>query len=286
MNMITTNQFPTFKAAARLLAKAARATARFFRWMAHRLRRLLFSRTSLKCYLITATLICLTYTSLRWYGRRAWEEEKERAAKAGMAADFAALSQPMPAEEDNFLAAPVFGNWSSKYNSNRDKFKMWFSKSAYISPPIGTNKASAVPRPKEDTLANWCAYFRLTGMLPVTPTQTSPAAELAADQRWKPIIHAIYEASKRPTAAIPLPPARTDGYLSYLSLDIQLLMKSIMLYARAQLELGNLSEVLPVFRVTDHLFRAGATSGESLSDFTAIRSRAGGASAACGTDRA
>ena len=270
MNTITTDQFPTFKAAARLLGNAPRATVRLLRWMAHTLRRLLFSRTSLKCYLILATLICLTYTSLRWYGRRAWEAEKERAAKAGMAADFAALSQPMPPEEDNFLAAPVFGDWSAEPGSNRDKFKMWFSKRLYVSPPKGINKTSAVPRPKVDTLSNWCAYFRLTGMLPVIPTQTSPAAELAADERWKPVIDAVYEAAKRPTAAIPLPGRTNHPYLNYYltERDIPLLQKSIQLYARAQLDLGNLSEVLPAFVVTHHFCQAIAPNGEPFFEFT------------------
>ena len=224
--------------------------------MAHRLRKLLFSRTSLKCYLITATLICLTYTSLRWYGRRAWEAEKERAAKAGMAADFAALSQPMPPEEDNFLAAPVFGDWNNiNSDSNTDKFQMWFSKRVYVSPPKGKNKTSRVPFPEIPTLTNWCDYFRLTGMLPVTPTQNSPAAELVGDQRWKPIFDAVYEASKRKTSRIPLSGYAANRF-AISDQRIPLLLSSLILYARAQLELGNLSEALPALRVLSHLSNA------------------------------
>ena len=261
MNTTTSSHFPTF-------GKAARATLGFMqaipgkclavlRW----LRRFLFSKTSFKCYLIIATLICLTYTTLRWIGRRAWQAENERAAAAGMATDRQAFTVPMPPDKDNFLAADIFQGLTDRSNDH-EKLKMWFSKTKYIKPrEKRVNRSSDVPKPKQDTLAKWCEYFRLTGMLPAQSAHSSPAAEILADQRWQPAIQALYTVAARPTSRFHDLKNREIDNIPVLQIDPRVLFslqKSVLLYAEAHLEMGNSEQAIPAFQVTRHLVEAHA----------------------------
>ena len=267
MNATTSSYFPTFGKAARaalsFILSIPRKCLALLRWF----RRLLFSRTSFKCYVVIATLVCLTYTTLRWIGRRAWQAENERAAAAGMVTDWKAFATPMPSEEDNFFAAPVFDGAftespysSGKYTLWSKKLSMWFSKRTWATPrQRGTTRTTDVPRPKDGTLADWCEYFRQTGMLPTPSTKSSPAEELLADQRWQTTIQAFYSAAARPTAKFTTYQHTGMSLHTGTQMTSNLLfalLKSIQLYAEAQLEMNNLSEVLPALRVTDHFVQA------------------------------
>ena len=250
----TISQFPTFRKAGGLLLRFIKACAR-------RIQRLFLSRTSIKVYLITATLICLTYTSLRWVGRRALQAEKERVAALGMATDRQAFTAPMPPDKDNFLAADIFQGLTDRSNDH-EKLKMWFGKTKYIKPrEKRVNRSSNVPKPKQDTLAKWCEFFRLTGMLPAQSAHSSPAAEILADQRWQPTIQAIYTAAARPTSRFhDLKNRETDNIPVY-QIDpwvLFSLQKSVLLYAEAHLEMGNSEQAIPAFQVTRHLVEAHA----------------------------
>ena len=87
MNAPSTSRFPTFHKAGAFIGRVTAASAR-------RARGLFLSRASLKVYLITATLICLTYTSLRWMGRHALKAEKARVVALGMATEESQLPPP------------------------------------------------------------------------------------------------------------------------------------------------------------------------------------------------
>ena len=140
MKTAPTDHFPTFKKAAAVVAEALR-----------RLRRLFFSLTSLKCYLIIASLICLTYTTLRWVGRRALQAEKERVSALGMATDWKQLLTPMPPDEDNFLAAPSFAGLFSAPQSEAPELAMWLGFKNNNATTSKNGDKVMIPRPKQDT---------------------------------------------------------------------------------------------------------------------------------------
>jgi len=252
MNPSSADPFPTFRKAPAAFAKAARALLRGVRL----LRRVFFSRTSLKCYLITATLVCLTYTGLRWYGRRAWQAEKERVAALGLATDWKQLLTPMPPDEENFLAAPPFAGLFSPPYPDAPQLRLWFEKT-YVFRPLSNGKKvkDRFQSPKEDTLAAWCTYFRKTGMLPSPAAYASPAAELLGDEPKQRIIQSIYAAAERPLARFP---AATSWSIGLNRNGLFQMLESLRLNARAQLESGHVGEALKVFRVTNHLVRAFA----------------------------
>ena len=261
MNAAASNHFPTFGKFARAILRLIRSLPgkclALMRWI----QRFFFSRTSFKCYVVIATLICLTYTTLRWIGRRAWQAENERAAAAGMATDRLGFVTPMPRDEDNFLAADIFRGLSDGSADNK-KLKMWFSKTKYAQPLENRkNRESEVPKPKKNTLAEWCEYFRKTGMLPAQSSHRSPAAELLADQRWQPTIEAIFTAAARPSSRFPAWDHRERSSRPDMQIDPRVLFslhKSILLYSEAQLELSNPSQAIPAFNVTKHLVEAHA----------------------------
>ena len=280
MNTVSSSHFPTFGKAARAISGFIRSVPRkclaLLRWF----RRLLFSKTSFKTYLVIATLICLAYTTLRWIGRRAWQAENERVAAAGMAVNWKALATPILRDEDNFLAAPVFeGSFTEdlylRVNSSfqSEELAMWLGKRTWATPrKKGTNRATLRP-PYNGTLADYCDYFRLTGMLPTPPAGNTPAEEVIADQRWQSTIQAIYAAAARPAAQFPHShdsgltvrpgPRFASGLLFAFN-------KSTQLYAEAQLEMNNLPEVLPALRVTDHLVRAYTADPDYISVLQAV----------------
>jgi hypothetical protein len=253
MNAAPSSRFPTFRKAVPAALGILRTIPRLLRWF----RRLLFSRTSFKSYLILATLICLTYTSLRWLGRRAWQTEQARAAAAGMAMDFKSLIKPMPKDEDNFLAADVFKPLFSPPPGKSEQFTMWFSNKNYAKPY--EKRQRQVPKPKNGTSAEWCAYFRLTGMLPETPTHSSPAEEICSDPRWLPTFQEVYAAAARPESRFPLVADAELIDIFRARIDPGILMnfqRSLMVYAQAQLEAGRLTEAMPALLVWDHFSRA------------------------------
>ena len=252
----TTSQFPTFRKAGALLL-------RFIKACAQRIQRLFLSRTSIKVYLITATLICLTYTSLRWVGRRALQAEQERVAALGMATDRSQLVASPLLNEDNFFAAPPFtGLFTVK------ELNMWFSqKFLRVKMPDGRVEYRHLRDRNSNTLAEWCDTFRWVGSLPATPTQNSPAAELLADRRWEPIVHAVYAAASRPSATLREKLAGVDA-----SLVTSGLYGSLKLYARAQLEVGNAALAAPYFKANRHRIRGLTAQLDSLAVLSASRS--------------
>ena len=248
MKTAPTDHFPTFKKAAAAVAQALR-----------RLRRLFFSRTSLKCYLITASLICLTYTTLRWVGRRALQAEKERVAALGMATEWKQLLTPMLPDKDNFLAAPPFAGLFSSPKKEAPELAMWFGFHEKKNEALRDEgkKLISWPEPHQDTLQEWCGYFRKVGALPTESIGASPAEELIGDQRWQSTIQAVYAAAKRPESRFPEVGTFDDLSVLGITPALHKLLRSLQLYSRAQLQLGNLDQALPIFRVIHHLVKAG-----------------------------
>ena len=181
MNAPSTSRFPTFRKAGAFIARVTAASAR-------RTRRLFLSRASLKVYLITATLICLTYTSLRWVGRRALQAEKERVGALGMATDWKQLLTPIPPDMDDFGAAPPFAGLFVPPYTEAAQLQMWFGWQESFTLEDGKTFKKPVPKPQRDTLTEWCEVFRKSGALPAKPTGESAAGELIGDQRWHPTI--------------------------------------------------------------------------------------------------
>jgi hypothetical protein len=243
MNAPSTSRFPTFHKAGAFIGRVTAASAR-------RARRLFLSRTSLKVYLITATLVCLTYTSLRWMGRHALKAEKARVVALGMATEESQLPPPpAPPDEENFFAAPPF---TGRFTA--EQLRLWWPKSSYkFKKANGHADYRQLIIPKNGTLAEWCEAFRRIGLLPTPPVSDSPALELLADQRWDPIVPEIYAAASRPFAALPAHNAgiNPDEYMYGL-------YNSLKLYARAQLETGNVAQALPYFRINRHRVHAWA----------------------------
>jgi hypothetical protein len=266
MNANSSALFPTFRKAAAATRGFLRAFPGFclrrLKALPHRLRLLFFSRSSLKCYLVLTTLVILTYTSLRWLGRRAWEAEKQHVAALEMAGDLQDFATPTPRDEDNFLAAEVFQDLLVDRPGNPEKYSMWFSKTNWAAPrPKGVVRSTGVPRPKQDTLTEWGDYFRLTGMFPTPSNFKSTAEEILADQRWVPTIQAIYAAAARPASKFPASEnPKSDGLPGWWNHNKLLynLHRSVLLYAQAHLEEGDPAQALPALRVTDHFVRAHA----------------------------
>ncbi|MES2709616.1 MAG: hypothetical protein V4726_23665 [Verrucomicrobiota bacterium] len=264
MNTATTATDPKFPTFRRISAGLARAADRCL----HRLRRIFFSKTSLKICLTTVSLICLAYTGFRWQGRRAWQAERERVEALGMATEWKDLLLPMPADADNFLAAPPFAGLFFPPYPKAPQLRMWMDRNLIETKTGDRNGPLFVRHP--DTLAGWCARFRENGTLPPQPAQDSSAGELLADKRWEATIQAVYAAAERPDARIPIPmtgPAYQDENHRF---DIQFrLARSLQLYARANLEEGHILEALPVFRIISHLVSANALDTRDSASLTA-----------------
>ena len=256
----TTSQFPTFRKAGALLLRFIKACAR-------RIQRLFLSRTSIKVYLITATLICLTYTSLRWVGRRALQAEKERVAALGMIADPALwpAPPPHPPDSENFFAAPIFAGIFQPPYPEAPHLRMWFSRNSYpVHDAHGRSKYKYFTAPKADTLAAWCEELRLFGELPDPPQQSTPAQELLTDHRWDATIKAPYAAAARPQARYPRDPVSFLGDPESVRMRADIIgpmMSSLHLYGRAQLKSGNTALAVPVLQITRHLIHAAEIEG-------------------------
>ena len=252
MNAPSTSRFPTFRKAGAFIARVTAASAR-------RTRRLFLSRASLTVYLITATLICLTYTSLRWVGRRALQAEKERVGALGMANDWKQLLTPIPTDKDNFLAAPPFAGLFVPPYTEAAQLQMWFGWQESFTLEDGKTFKKPVPKPQRDTLTEWCEVFRKSGALPAKPTGESAAEELIGDQRWHPTIQMAYAAAARPESHFPATDP-SDSAINFSKDDAHITIRnfihSLQLYARAQLQSGNLGQSLPAFRVFRHLVKA------------------------------
>lgn len=260
MNAPSVSRFPTFLKAGAFIARVTAASARLTAAGARRGRRIFLSRTSLKVYLITATLICLTYTSLRWVGRRALKAEKARVAALGMATEWNQLAPqpPLPPEAQNFLTAPVFAGIFQPPYPKAPHLKMWFNRAGYPIKDIkGRIQYKYFIRPKIDSLAAWSSELRKFGELPDPPRQSTPAAELLADHRWDATIQAVYAASARPYARYPAQPSQFPSGIMENRVDVMRpFMRGLQLHARAQLETGNASQAVPALRVTHHLIEA------------------------------
>ena len=182
-----------------------------------------------------------------------------------MATDFKSLIKPMPKDEDNFLAADVFKPLFASPPGKSQQFTMWFSKKNYDS-PLAKQSNRTVPAPRNGTSDEWCAYFRLTGMLPETPTHSSPAEEICSDPRWLPTIQAVYAAAARPGSRFSLVAESDDNdpfKASRIRDALLKLHRSLIVYAQAQMEAGRLAEVMPAFYVWDHLSRAKLAEPDS-----------------------
>ena len=252
MNAPSVSRFPTFRKAGAFVARVTAACAR-------RGRRLFLSRTSLKVYLVTATLVCLTYTSLRWVGRRALKAEKERVAALGMATDWKQVLTPIPPDKDNFLAAPPFAGLFVPPHTEATQLQMWFAWQESFTWEDGKTYKKPVPKPRRDTLTEWCEVFRKSGALPAKPSGESAAEELIGDQRWHPTIQMVYAAAARPEAHFPATDS-SEAAMNFnkeaANITIRNFIHSLQLYARAQLQSGNLEQSLPAFRVFHHLVKA------------------------------
>lgn len=260
MNVLFSQHLPN-------LTKISVGLMKCIQHFACRLRRCFFSRTSFRVYLIGATLICLTYLSLRWYGRHALEAEKERVSAFGLATDWNQLTKPMPAEEENFLAAPPFAEVFATPYPVAPKVALWLANRQITTlSPNGRIRYTTARTPSDNTLAAWCEYFRKIGALPSPPVNESPAAELLADEKMRAIIKSILEAAQRPYSRFPIPPAH-GPYEIYERMRPEVMnsmMRCLQLYARAQLETGHPEEAIPVFRVTHHVASAFASEPSVL----------------------
>ncbi len=115
-----------------------------------------------------------------------------------------------------------------------------------------------IPRPKQDTLEEWCAYFRKIDALPAKSTSSSPAEELIGDQRWQSTIQSVYAAAKRPESHFQNVDPTQNMTMPPNNRAIRDLLRSLQLYARAHLQSGSLDQALPAFQVIHHLARAAA----------------------------
>lgn len=245
-----TTSFPTFR-------KIGMALARWTRLP----RRILLSKTSFKVYVLTASAIALTYNGLRWYGRRALAAEQERVAALGLATDWKDLELPMPPEADNFWESPVFKGIIRPPYSEAPQLCLWLG---WRLPALKQSSATpAAPRPRwlDAPLADWCAYFRGIGTLPENLEQWPPAQELLRDHRREATIAAIYDAAQRPESLWPEPVNGGTHFISTPRTDFRRMALGILIYARANLETGNVGRALPAFRVFRHLTVMYATGG-------------------------
>ena len=258
------NSFPTFL---RLW--------RFIRRCLRRLRLIFFSRRSAVVYLILGTLLFLAYTIDRWHGRRVWTAEKERLAAAGESLNLRDLLPKRPPDEENFFAIPELaklGDPSDRLARRDDPLRLWLARNSEQRPNFrgkpGWFRVQKPAKNVEAPLAEWCAYFRKTGMLAKEPLSPEPARELLLSaERWQGLLQAMYAASGRPSAVLlPAPAERLDEngqlneYIAGPDLTFQVvdLAQSLTLHGRACLEIGDvraaLLDVLLLRRISDRLY--------------------------------
>jgi hypothetical protein len=244
------DSFPTFR--------------RFFRFIGRclrRLRRIFLSRRSVVVYLIVITLGWLAITFERWQGRRAWASEKERLAAAGDTLEITRLLTPRPPDAENFFAIPELSTLGDPKYVNPDNdnpLELWLARRYLIqTDKQGRPLIAKSGRPYRKMtgsgvdeltgpLADLCAHFRKTGILPPQPLDPVPAKELLlfAQQKWQPLLEALYTASLRPSAVIlPSPEERRlageSPEVSGKAHSLLRMSRAIALHARVAIETGD-----------------------------------------------